>query len=417
MNRIESINKKIIKTIFCILICLVVVMGLLSVNSNNTIYANNADLQNYLNNIPRANISEIYSFPENEGFQPMFDWVFDMTPARRAEVAALNQRAIGWETRAEYLTGRTISTELLNQMEDTTETFESGLHPITQIIPRELFVHRGEYLFIGERFGFFIKTQNLQEKLRIPFRTGEQYRNFISIIIFQICVADNLEEVLDDRGLISGTVGYNARVEKLFARNFIYNTETWYSGSPNRPGTLPSIQHITQQSVFFPFVEYLISSPTVNFDIFNIEELNHGDDGYVGTNDNGLFIILTSFEGAASGLPTINHNLEINSMVIVDFIAGYVLPIFPGGAIISNTYNVFRFGQDAVNRNMVRDQETFRFGGREHFQILALDRGTQLNSGPLRKSMQFRNVNREVNQTIHLGNPGDFIYPHIFLST
>jgi len=132
-------------------------MGLLSVNSNNILNANNDDLQNHLNKTHRNYMSEIYSFPENEGVQPIWEWVFDMTPERLAEVAALNQRAVGWETRAEYLTGRTISTELLNQMESATETFESGSHPITQIIPRELFVHRGEYLFIGERFGFFIR--------------------------------------------------------------------------------------------------------------------------------------------------------------------------------------------------------------------------------------------------------------------
>ena len=92
----------------------------------------------------------------------MIQW----TPERLAEAAALDIKAVGWEAAAEALAKNSCPTTV------------PSASLITNHIPLALFRHRGEYLFIGEKYGFFVKSQNYMDVAAL-YSPGISYCNLV----------------------------------------------------------------------------------------------------------------------------------------------------------------------------------------------------------------------------------------------
>lgn len=58
---------------------------------------------------------------------------------------------------------------------DFTENYTRD-NPIVQIVPRELFAHRGEYFYMGKEYGFYVNT-----------RANTQYGNVSTVFVLNVC--------------------------------------------------------------------------------------------------------------------------------------------------------------------------------------------------------------------------------------
>ena len=72
-----------------------------------------------------------------------------------------------------------------------------------QIVPRELFAHRGEYFYMGKEYGFYVNT-----------RANTQYGNVSTVFVLNVYADTSLSD--NDFAKI--------RIEPLFCYEFYYLT-------------------------------------------------------------------------------------------------------------------------------------------------------------------------------------------------
>lgn len=87
--------------------------------------------------------------------------------------------------------------------------------PIVQIIPRELFATKGEYLHIGKEYGFFVKTT--AEVLDSNFETSklDPYNNNVEVLVFDITTSTDIKNI-ETPDLIT------VKIEPLFQYKYAY---------------------------------------------------------------------------------------------------------------------------------------------------------------------------------------------------
>lgn len=90
--------------------------------------------------------------------------------------------------------------------DDYTAQVYSGDDPIVNIVPRELFNCRGDYLYVGKEYGFFVKTE-----------AAENYSNNVTVIVFDVIQT----KLNDDPG---NPDSVSSKVEVLFQYTYKFLT-------------------------------------------------------------------------------------------------------------------------------------------------------------------------------------------------
>lgn len=140
--------------------------------------------------------------------------------------------------------------------------------PITQIIPKDAFFHKGKYAFSGEEYGFVMKNY------KAPFE-GEYYNE---VMVFDI-----------DKSLPS--FPSNPRMEIDIVPLFQYRYFSMPIDDPKGDGYDPSLSAAVRPTVNQNMGKLCLTNFGCRYDVFNPTLLSAGDNGYVASNDNGAFII------------------------------------------------------------------------------------------------------------------------------
>ena len=175
------------------------------------------------------------------------------------------------------------------------DTYKNNLmqdNPIVQIIPRELFLHRGEYTYVGTEYGFYVRT-----------RENMLHTNTSTVFLFDLRYDLTLNNV--DKMTL--------KIAPLFCYEFAYLTlEDSFQYRPEEyleNGKYTGLQDPVQYSVSnaltdivcaVPFdgayqenPNYYIKDVISVVNLLNENHLNCGDDGYDPYQDDGSFIIET----------------------------------------------------------------------------------------------------------------------------
>lgn len=152
---------------------------------------------------------------------------------------------------------------------------ENEQNKIVNIVPLELLQHRGEYIFIGKEYGFFIKTQAFNGDNNYP-NPGYPC-NKSSVFVFDIDVNTEL----------SGINYIHIKIEPLFCYDFLTSNagsvRPYYHNynSPNK-------EIKKNKSYFLSNVQFFSN-------ILNQQHQNVNDSGYNANNDLGTIILSTIY--------------------------------------------------------------------------------------------------------------------------
>lgn len=214
--------------------------------------------------------------------------------------------------------------------------------PIVQIVPKSLFVTKGEYLHIGKEYGFFVKTTaDTYRSVHTTSDTVDPYNNNVEVLVFDITTNTNIKDV-QNPDLIT------VKVEPLFQYRYAYidyrssrffsdnNTATGdsfylpYSIATGESFVVP--KPLSKNSTSFNQTwNYFLKDISISSTLLNEQELNETDDEYMASNDNGYFITQFDYkyDGFVSKVSTedkVSLGLNVVGMICgaISFVPGPV---------------------------------------------------------------------------------------------
>lgn len=206
---------------------------------------------------------------------------------------------------------------------------------ITNIIPRELFMSSNQYVYIGEKYGFFINT------VYEDYRKGYES----TIILFDVNISEisSQDYMLDIQiqPIYSMVYAYVTNTQTAMKiRNFAnddYNAEQLcllYFSEGVSNAVIPIIRAFKRSNVssITNYVQYAQSEHYLACDIsfaaslYNVNSLNIGDTGYSVDEDYGYFFTGNSYHYSASHIESADVTSGIKNITssITSAVLGYV---------------------------------------------------------------------------------------------
>ncbi|MDR2828258.1 MAG: hypothetical protein LBV51_02425 [Acholeplasmatales bacterium] len=325
--------RKKISIYFCIivLLCFVGILSFYLLSNNNTLNAAS---------VPVNTIGIPYAYTEAE-VDAYTDSDFLLNPTSSEIGMTIN----------DYKDSLHSSNLLVSNTRDAVVGTFSGDDPIVKIIPRQFFEHVGTYLHIGREYGIFVNTQSLSSNANVS-----------TAFVFDIT-----KYPVNNNNYPSQ---YVITIEPTFQYGYYYLTsndnfstgrnELIYQKSFGRIESVvvpvPGIAYDEFGFVYYFWGEntvYSLKDVSFGLSLFNEQELNIGDSGYNGNNDNGSFITRTNISYYGEGN---DDYLTDNMICTVKFALGFVpylgtaISILDYGVeMIQNTLDDYSVNNDSAN--------------------------------------------------------------------
>ncbi|MDR2828322.1 MAG: hypothetical protein LBV51_02755, partial [Acholeplasmatales bacterium] len=182
--------------------------------------------------------------------------------------------------------------------------------PIVKIVPRQFFEHSGTYLYIGNEYGIFVKTDKISE-----------FSNQSVAFIFDV-IRKNGDQFTSSK--------YDIEIRPLFQYRYFYLTRTDNFNPQNKDikydvdSNLSSIVTPAPTLIYkfggklsYKYEQitvYSLKDVSIRISLYNEQEKNYGDSGYIPNNDNGSFIVKSSIKFSGEGINNKNKN-DISSKI------------------------------------------------------------------------------------------------------
>lgn len=184
-----------------------------------------------------------------------------------------------------------------------------GDDPIVNIIPRQYFVERGEHFYIGNEYGFFVSTREIE---------ANHTNNLIVALVFDISSGTDLDQTKNTVVL---------EVNHIFQYYYAYLTQTDdYYIIPGFGGAPVYCDGVSAQGNVIPVVhgdnqvmesdEYFLKDIRFGLTLYNEQELNTINNGYNAHSDDGSFIIGQDY--SCNGVELINVEGEKDKKIFSD---------------------------------------------------------------------------------------------------
>ena len=187
--------------------------------------------------------------------------------------------------------------------------------PITAIIPKQLFMSRGEYLHFGNEYGFYVYTRGVNQEGDGTTIKPSQTSNLVTVILFDItktisqtnwsCDVTVAPLFCFDYAYIVPTNYYGSQIFyywQPYYSDWEYGEITKYksvgflaNGKSDIVIALPDGRYYNDydgdhyQERWQINERYVIKGASLSFELENTNQLNEGDAGYTPENDNGAF--------------------------------------------------------------------------------------------------------------------------------
>lgn len=222
-----------------------------------------------------------------------------------------------------------------------------GDDPIINIVPRELFVHRGQYTYIGQDYGFFVNTKSYESSGKYSAT------NIVDVLIFDIIVDhDNFGMTYTIKPLYTYTYLYISYYIFYEYESIVFNNYNISLTSdialtdaiipwPESYGELRGDNHGLGYSQSYTEAKknndlYAIKDPGAGIVLENENKLNMYDNGYDPSLDNGYRLTQSYITYIGKGI-TDTPDLEMSKQwgyagQTALGAAGIILPLATGGA-------------------------------------------------------------------------------------
>ena len=243
---------------------------------------------------------------------------------------------------------------------------------IDQIVPRQLFTYSNETLHIGDQYGFFISTTPM----------GNNFQS--TVMVFDIStnndlISDTLRDIVLEvepifqrkyAYLKAGSGSFTFQCEEISyytfietSRNITTKTFSYSNLSNDRIIPIPSrteeVTHVGLWGDWSTAVtvvshdnvdEFFLKDISFSASLSNVDELNHGDNGYDPGQDDGWFII--RFQSNLGGRYYVNNANVLDENVIYNniyntfkFVAGFttlssVIDVMDGIELVGDWFKV-----------------------------------------------------------------------------
>ncbi len=175
--------------------------------------------------------------------------------------------------------------------------------PIVSIVPKECFRERGEHLHIGREYGFYVKTQADAYFNGID-KTESQYNNTVDVMVFDIETSDDLDVTID-RIIVKVEPLFQYRYGYIDSRESIVSidgqitdpiavAEYVLPSNTDRVFAMPksSIGKLTFEQTW----NYYLKDISYGVSLYNVQEKNTFNEGYVASEDNGSFVTQSDYK-------------------------------------------------------------------------------------------------------------------------
>lgn len=203
-----------------------------------------------------------------------------------------------------------------------------GDDPIIYLVPRELFVHRGQYTYVGKEYGFFVNTT--------PYGSDDELEtaNNVDVFIFDIITNKN-------------NFYFEYKIRPLYVFSYIYLSEyifytydniiinnmkisldqSVYTSYSDAIIPIPSVKNEKSDSIYgenYPqdYAKaqpnkdmYVIKDTIAYILLYNVNNLNSFDQNYDINNDKGYVITRSyiTYNGYNAFSPGVNHFIILNN--------------------------------------------------------------------------------------------------------
>ena len=200
----------------------------------------------------------------------------------------------------------------------------NGDDNIVKLIPRTLFTTKGQKLYFGKEYGFYITTKNESDHLTSNVCLFRVEKELIQDYIFSISIKPILKM---DYATASST-------SKIYLKDRKNNQSYFYCDTISPPNDkseciIPLTRGYTtllppstcQKFEYLESEDIDVSDISFAVNLYNANSLNFGDEGYSAIEDNGYFIIGNEYEFSVSK--------KDGSSIIggINDIAGVTIPI------------------------------------------------------------------------------------------
>lgn len=256
---------------------------------------------------------------------------------------------------------------------DFTENYTRD-NPIVQLVPRELFAHRGEYFYMGKEYGFYVNT-----------RANTQYGNVSTVFVLNVCADTSLSD--NDFAKI--------RIEPLFCyefyyltgqNNFEYKQEVYRNGelqpdqSPSDKTYLPVSSDKNDIVVAAKFCDaakastpsftentnYAVKDIVIGANLMNEYYPNYGDDDYNVNSDYGSFITSVETVFTAS-----RNNGGGNAAEYIGATLGFILDVLPLSTALDVGVSFVEFTNNLAEIDDERETVVTNVKGQETYSPLS----------------------------------------------
>lgn len=279
------------------------------------------------------------------------------------------------ENNLEKLTKAYTDSDMLYGMGDTIQNYPSRLFaskvdapgslvdilgddPIVNIIPRQYFIDRGDHIYIGKEYGFFVRTKQ---------QRANSLNNSAVVLVFDIST-DNNFKITKNRLKI--------RVEPLFQYEFVYLSpgdmaievmdEIILCENLSADGNIIPMPNMFLE--FEPCTKFYLKDISFGATLYNEQDLNSIDTNYNPEKDDGSFITMYDYcyegllhdeKGFKDSKDDLDGSIASFMLGLTSFGLGFAskIPIPPINKLcgaLSNVLNIASLGfgiGDIVNKN------------------------------------------------------------------
>lgn len=172
---------------------------------------------------------------------------------------------------------------------------------IVQIVPKELFFQQGQHLYIGNEYGFFVRTY-------IDTLNSADYA--VDVVVFDI--------IKTIPNFTNSTYSGSMKINHLFEFKYRAVDRSHYSSWDAYD---PSLDKVVFPHLHYDLIEYYIRNVSFKHSLENETALNYGDNGYDPNVDEGAFFIQTRLNYEGVGLKKYKSEVVADT---VSFLFGYV---------------------------------------------------------------------------------------------